>query len=126
MKNAKVSRKTAKVELKKVKDLGLDLPEPKERCDDIKCPWHGKLSVRGRVFRGQVKSAKSHNTVIVEWKYHRYVPKYERYERSRSRVTAHNPPCIRAKEGDTVVLGECRPVSKTKSFVVLAVEGGKV
>ncbi len=124
MKNPKtVKGKKEKVEKKK--GLGLGLEEPKEKCDDLKCAWHGKTSIRGRVLRGIVKSAKSHNTVIVEWRYHRYMPKYQRYEKSRSRVTAHNPPCIRAKEGDSVIIGECRPLSKTKCFVVVNVEGAR-
>lgn len=104
------------------KDIGLGLPEPKEACEDPKCAWHGKLSVRGRFFKGSVKSAKSHNTVIVEWGYHRLLRKYQRYERRKSRVTAYNPPCMKAKEGDSVVIAECRPLSKTKSFVIVNVE----
>jgi small subunit ribosomal protein S17 len=34
---------------------------------------------------------------------------------------AHNPPCINAKEGDVVKIAECRPLSKTKKFVVIEV-----
>jgi small subunit ribosomal protein S17 len=60
-----------------------------------------------------------HNTVIVEWGFHRYIKKYERYERRKSRVAAHNPPCINAKEGDKVVIAECRPLSKTTHFVIV-------
>lgn len=110
---------------KGAKDIGLGLPEPKEQCEDDKCAWHGKLSVRGRVFRGNVKSSKAHNTVIVEWGYHRLVPKYQRYERRKSRVTAHNPSCMKAREGDSVVIAECRPLSKTKKFVIVNVERDK-
>jgi len=101
------------------KSIGLELNAPREKCSDRNCAWHGKISIRGRVFQGVVRSAKSRNTAIVEWGFHRYVPKYERYERSKTRVTAHNPDCIKAKEGDVVVIGECRPLSKTKHFVVL-------
>ncbi len=32
---------------------------------------------------------------------------------------AHNPPCIDAKVGDRVRIGECRPLAKTVSFVVI-------
>jgi len=39
-----------------------------------------------------------------------------------SRITAHNPPCIGAKTGDKVKIAECRPISKTKSFVVVEKE----
>ena len=100
------------------KDIGVGVKPPEKECKDINCPWHGKISVRGRVFQGSVRSAKSHNTVIVEWGYHRFVPKYERYERRKSRAVAHNPPCIHAREGEMVVIAECRPISKTKHFVV--------
>jgi len=105
------------------KSIGVNLQPPKDDCGSGSCAWHGTLSVRGRVFRGVVRSAKSHNTAIIEWGYHRYVPKYERYERRNTRVTAHNPDCIKAKEGDAVVVGECKPLSKTKHFVILAKVG---
>ncbi len=32
---------------------------------------------------------------------------------------AHNPPCINAKEGNIVMIGETRRLSKTKSFAVI-------
>jgi len=96
------------------------LQQPKDNCGSGSCAWHGTVSVRGKVFRGVVRHAKSKNTAMVEWGYHKYIPKYERYERRKTRVTAHNPDCIKAKEGDVVVIGECRPLSKTKRFIILA------
>lgn len=104
------------------KDIGLGVPEPKETCQDPKCAWHGEMPVRGRIFTGRVKSSRSHGTAIVEWGYDRLVNKYQRYERRKSRVTAHNPPCMKAKEGDMVTIAECRPLSKTKKFVIVNVE----
>ena len=101
------------------KDIGVPIARPEKECKDPTCAWHGSLPVRGRVFKGKVRSAKSHNTVIVEWDYHRFIQKYERYQRQKSRVTAHAPPCLRVKEGDSVVIAECRPISKTKHFVVV-------
>lgn len=101
------------------KSIGLNVKEPEKKCEDIKCPYHGKLSIRGKVFEGIVKSAKSSKTAVVEFGYHRLIPKYERYERRKVRISAHNPPCIKAKEGDQVVIAECRPLSKTKSFVIV-------
>jgi small subunit ribosomal protein S17 len=105
--------------VEKKKSIGIPISQPEKECKDTMCAWHGSLPVRGRVFKGTVRSAKSHNTVIVEWDYHRFIRKYERYQRQKSRVTAHNPPCIRAREGDAIVVAECRPVSKTKHFVVV-------
>ena len=49
------------------------------------------------------------------------MPKYERYERRKSKMIVYNPECIDAKKGDVVKVAECRPLSKTKSFVVIEV-----
>lgn len=102
-------------------NIGVDIKPPENTCEDEKCPWHGSLSVRGKVFQGVVKSSKPTNTVIIEWDFNLFIPKYERYERRKSRISAHNPFCIKAKEGDKVKVAECRPISKTKSFVVVGV-----
>lgn len=63
-------------------------------------------------------SDKAPKTVIVRWDFHHYITKYERYERKHTRIVAYNPECIDAKKGDTVRIIECRPLSKTKRFVV--------
>jgi small subunit ribosomal protein S17 len=39
-------------------------------------------------------------------------------------VSAHVPPCIEVNDGDNVTIGECRPLSKTISFVVVASRRG--
>ena len=103
------------------KSIGIDVSPPKGKCEDEKCPWHGKLPVRGKTLSASVTSVKSHRTAVVEWHYNKFIPKYERYERRNSRLTAYNPDCIKAKEGDKVVVAECRPLSKTKSFVVVGI-----
>ncbi|MCD6529905.1 30S ribosomal protein S17 [Candidatus Bathyarchaeota archaeon] len=97
----------------------ITLKKPKASCDDVNCPFHGKLSVRGKVLEGVVVSDKMDKTVIVRRDYLHYVPKYMRYERRHSRIPAHNPPCINAKTGDKVRIMECRPISKTVAFVVV-------
>ncbi len=94
-------------------------------CTDKKCPVHGEISVRGNVFTGAVISAKPGKTVIVERPIVKFVPKYERYTKSKSRIYAHNPECINAKENDVVKVGETRKLSKTKSFVVIEIIGKK-
>lgn len=95
-----------------------------ESCTDRKCPFHGELRTRGRKLEGVVVSDKMDRTVTVQIERVHYVPKYERYERRTSKIHAHNPPCIGAREGDRVVLMECRRLSKTKSFVVVEVKRG--
>ena len=95
---------------------------PKETCTDNVCPFHGSLRVHGRQFIGRVTSDKMSKTITVEWDRRRFVPKYERYAKARSKIKAHNPPCINAKEGDVVKVMETRPLSKTKNFVVMQVQ----
>ncbi len=90
-----------------------------KKCNDGNCPVHGSLNVRGRSFTGAVISTKMQKTAIVEWGGRSYLRKYERYEKKRSKVKAHNPNCIGAKEGDLVEIAECRPLSKTKNFVIV-------
>ena len=99
--------------------MAVSLKKPKKTCDDKNCPFHGQLSIRGRTLEGVIVSAKMDKTVIVRRDYLYYVPKFKRYERRHSHIPAHNPPCINAKEGDRVRIAECRPISKTVSFVVI-------
>jgi small subunit ribosomal protein S17 len=99
--------------------MSLVFKKPRKTCDDLNCPFHGELPVRGRVLEGTVVSAKMDRTVIVERNYLFYIPKFKRYERRRSRIPSHSPPCIDLKEGDHVVIAESRPISKTVSFVVV-------
>src|SRR3989338_5095681 len=76
------------------------------------------LRSRGRTFTGVVVAARMQVTATVEWERRRYVSKYERYENRRTRVKVHNPPNIDAKKGDIVKIVECRPISKTKKFII--------
>ena len=103
-----------------MRNIGIPVSNPpKTECNDPKCPYHGKLPVRTKILEGKVVSAKMKGTVVVQRDYLHYVPKYMRYERRRSRIPAHNPPCIDAKEGDIVRIAKCRPLSKTVSWVVI-------
>lgn len=96
---------------------------PKSTCEDERCPWHGYLSVRGRILKGKVVSNKAKKMIVVEREYYHYVKKYMRYEKRRSKIHAFLPPCIEVKEGSKVIIGECRPLAKSISFVVLGKEG---
>lgn len=79
------------------------------------------MSIRGRILTGVVRSAKMQRTIVVRRDYLHYVKKYARYEKRHSNLSAHVSPCFRVKEGDTVVVGQCRPLSKTVRFNVLRV-----
>ncbi|QQG39232.1 MAG: 30S ribosomal protein S17 [Candidatus Woesearchaeota archaeon] len=107
--------------MKEKKSIGIEADFPKQGCNDTKCPFHGTLKIRGRTFVGKVTSAKATKTVKVEFERLFNLPKYERSEKRRTRIHAHNTPCITVKEGDKVMIAECRPLSKTKKFVVVEV-----
>ena len=102
-----------------MRDIGIDVREPEKECEDDNCPFHGTLPVRGQVLKGEVVSDKAPKTVVVQRSYLKKIAKYERYEKRTSKIHAYNPPCINAKVGDIVKIAECRPLSKTKSFVVV-------
>lgn len=100
-----------------------NIKKPSKNCEDPDCPFHGKLRARGRILEGLVVSDKMERSARIRIDYTRYIPKYERYERRHSKIVAHNPPCIDAKAGDKVKIAECRPLSKTKAFVILEKTG---
>jgi small subunit ribosomal protein S17 len=105
------------------KNIGIQIEKPKGKCNDNNCPFHGTLSCRGRIFTGTVRSIKMQKTAIVEWERRHFLSKYERYEKRSSSVKAHSPECINAHEGNIVKIMECRPLSKTKNFVIVGVLG---
>lgn len=110
------------------RNIGVSVAAPSRACEDELCPFHGTLSVRGKLLTATVASAKAKKMVVVSREYPRPVQKYKRYERSRSKVHAYLPSCIDVKEGDVVTIAECRPLSKTISFVVIEVstkDGGR-
>ncbi len=107
--------------------IGLDVPTPPEptnpeEYDYETCPFYGELSVRGQILEGKVVSTDMEKTVIVEREYDVPVPKYDRYMKRRSRIPAHVPGVLEPLSvGDTVRIAETRPLSKTKSHVVVEV-----
>jgi small subunit ribosomal protein S17 len=107
----------------KVKDIGIDVNPPAAECSDMNCPFHGTLPVRGQMIEGIVISIKMNRTAVVEKKYLKYQKKYERYEKRTSKYSAHAPECLGLKVGDQVTMVECRPISKTVSFVIVDKKG---
>jgi small subunit ribosomal protein S17 len=105
------------------RNIGIQVQKPKRKCEDDSCPFHGTLKCRGRIFTGTIISSKMQKTVTVEWKWKRHLKKYERYEKSKTKVKAHNPTCIGASDGDVVKIMECRPLSKTKNFIIVELLG---
>ena len=106
-----------------VKNIGIKVAEPSGKCSDALCPFHGSLKCRGRTFICTVVSAKMQKTATVVWERKHFLRKYERYEKRKSSVKVHNPDCINAHEGNVVKIMECRPLSKTKNFVIVEILG---
>lgn len=106
-----------------IRDIGIDVPTPVKVCEDPNCPFHGSLRVRGQAVEGTIVSTRMQRTVVVEREYLQYIRKYERYERRTRRMLAHAPPCLGLAPGHRVTLMECRPLSKTVSFVVIHDKG---
>ncbi|KAL1364460.1 hypothetical protein HN51_012652 [Arachis hypogaea] len=107
------------------KSIGLGFKTPREAIQgtyiDKKCPFTGTVSIRGRILAGTCHSAKMTRTIIVRRNYLHFIKKYQRYEKRHSNIAAHISPCFRVKEGDHVIIGQCRPLSKTVRFNVLKV-----
>ncbi len=69
---------------------------------------------------GQVESDKRSKTRTVIVRYQSKHAKYGKYLRRQSVIQAHDEKNV-SKSGDTVELGPCRPMSKTKTWTVLRV-----
>ena len=69
---------------------------------------------------GVVTSDKRDKTIAVTVSYSVKNPKYGKYIRRRTVLQVHDEENV-SKVGDRVEVAECRPVSKTKSWVLLRV-----
>lgn len=77
------------------------------------------ITTRGKVLVGKIISTKMKKTAIIEIKRNKYLKKYERYEKRRTRIKAHNSEDINAITGEIVKIKETRPISKTKKFMII-------
>eukprot|EP01119_Soliformovum_irregulare_P021355 TRINITY_DN708_c0_g1_i1.p1 TRINITY_DN708_c0_g1~~TRINITY_DN708_c0_g1_i1.p1 ORF type:complete len:182 (-),score=41.40 TRINITY_DN708_c0_g1_i1:89-583(-) len=117
----------AKDSIRYYKPVGLGFKIPKDAIDgtyiDKKCPFTGRVSIRGRILKGVVHSArKMTNTIIIRRDYLHYIRKYNRYEKRHTNLAVHCSPAFTVRLGDIVTVGQCRPVSKTVRFNVLKVQ----
>ena len=107
------------------KNIGLGFKTPKEAIEsryvDKKCPFTSNVSIRGQILKGIVISTKMQRTIVVRRDYLHYIPKYNRYEKRHRNIPVHCSPAFSVKEGDIVVIGQCRPLTKTVHFNVLKV-----
>src|SRR5215204_5650827 len=73
-----------------------------------------------RTIQGVVASEKGNKTIKVVVEYQTKHPKYGKYLKRRTTLHAHDEKND-AKEGDTVEIAECRPLSKTKHHRLLRI-----
>jgi len=104
------------------RDIGLKVKEPKKECIDKHCPFHGNLSIRGKLFDGKVTGSKAKQTITLQKDAPIYFSKFKRYARGTSTIHAHVPECIDVETGNHVLTAECRPISKSVSYVVVEVK----
>src|SRR5438105_2262110 len=73
-----------------------------------------------RTIEGVVASDKGNKTIKVVVNYQMRHPKYGKYLKRRTVLHAHDEK-NEAREGDTVEIAECRPLSKTKHHRLLRI-----
>ena len=69
---------------------------------------------------GVVVSDKMQSTAVVLVSRFVKHAKYKKFQRLTKRFKAHNPE-NKAKMGDTVMIEECRPISKDKHFQIISI-----
>ena len=109
-----------------IRKVGLGIKTPTAAIEgnyvDKKCPFAGDVAIRGRILKGLVVSTKMKRTIIIRRDYLHYIKKYRRFEKRHKNTAAHCSPAFEVKDGDIVTVGQCRPLSKTVRFNVLAHE----
>ena len=105
------------------RNIGLPVKEPKKKIEENEKnnPFNGTLSIRGKLFEGTVINAKANRTVVIQKESPIYFKKFKRFGRSKNKIHAHVPSNINVEEGDYVIAAECKPISKSVSFVVVEV-----
>jgi small subunit ribosomal protein S17 len=79
-----------------------------------------------RTLTGTVVSSKTAKTIAVEIERVLKHPRYGKYVRRTTKLLAHDEAGA-AREGDTVTIAQCRPISRRKSWELVSVigRGGK-
>ena len=76
---------------------------------------------QSRTMTGLVISDKMKDTIVVMIERRIKHPKYGKYIKRSTKVHAHDAG-NESKIGDTVVVKECRPLSKTKSWILESIK----
>ena len=105
------------------RNIGLPVKEPKEKPlkNEKSNPFNGSLTIRGKLFEGIVIDAKAKRTAVIQKESLIYFEKFKRFGRSKNKIHAHIPSNLNVRKGDRVTAAECRPISKSVSFVIVEV-----
>ena len=106
------------------RNIGLPIKEPKEKPlkNEKDNPFNGSLTIRGKLFEGIVINAKAKKTAVIQKESLIYFEKFKRFGRSKNKIHAHIPSNLNVRKGDHVTAAECRPISKSVSFVIVEVK----
>ncbi len=106
------------------RNIGLPVNVPNKKLieNEKNNPFNGSLSIRGKLFEGVIINAKANGTVVIQKESPIYFKKFKRFGRSKNQIQAHVPSNLNVQEGDYVIAAECRPISKSVSFVVVEVK----
>ncbi|VDN59841.1 unnamed protein product [Dracunculus medinensis] len=123
---SKLKSKKSKKPLRYTRNVGLGFKTPREAIEgtyiDKKCPFTGNVSIRGRILTGVVIKTKMQRTIVIRRDYLHFIKKYRRYEKRHRNMSVHCSPAFRdISLGDVVIVGECRPLSKTVRYNVLKI-----
>ena len=102
--------------------LPVKVKEKDVSANEKKNPFNGSLAIRGKLFEGTVINAKAKGTVVIQKESPIYFSKFKRFGRSKNKIRAHVPSNLNIQEGDFVIAAECKPISKSVSFVVVEVK----
>ncbi|CAH1786473.1 unnamed protein product [Owenia fusiformis] len=124
--NKKKALVSGKKQERFVRSVGLGFKTPREATEgtyvDKKCPFTGKINIRGRILSGIVFKMKMQRTIVIRRDYLHYVKKYNRFEKRHRNMSVHCSPAFRdVAVGDIATVGECRPLSKTVKYNLLKV-----
>ena len=106
------------------RNIGLPVKDPKKKIieNEKNNPFNGSLTIRGKLFNGIVINAKAKRTAVIQKESLIYFEKFKRYGRSKNKIHAHIPSNLNVQKGDRVTAAECRPISKSVSYVIVEVK----
>ncbi|MDG6907528.1 MAG: 30S ribosomal protein S17 [Nitrososphaerota archaeon] len=108
--------------MSQARNIGISVKSPERQCSDPNCPFHGTLRIRGKLLSGKVSSVSAKNMAVIQRESTQFTNKYLRYLKKRHTLHAHLPPCLDLSVGEIATVAECKPISKTVSFVVVGIE----